>query len=94
MPTEVVRRLSPGGETAARREELARTQSRTCRPRAYLASLRAEFAAFEGLYLRRVGVLYAELDEWNARLAELRAERIGTPEAQTEAGEARSQAQE
>ena len=59
-----------------------------------LASLKAELAAFEGDYLRRVGVLYAELDEWNARLAELRAERTDTPEAKEEAAEARSQAKE
>jgi hypothetical protein len=95
MPTEVVRRLSPEGEElAARREELARLEAELADRELIFASLRAELAAFEGLYLRRVGVLYAELDEWNARLAELRAERIGTPEAQTEAGEARSQAQE
>jgi hypothetical protein len=39
-------------------------------------------------------VLYAELDEWNARLAELRAEQAGTPEAKAEAAEARTQAEE
>jgi hypothetical protein len=95
MPTEVVRRLSPEGEElAARREELARLEAELADRELIVASLRAELAAFEGLYLRRIGVLYAELDEWNARLAELRAERIGTPDVQTEAGEARSQAQE
>jgi len=46
-----------------------------------LADLRAELSAFEGLYLRRVGVLYAELDELNARIAELIAEEEGTQEA-------------
>jgi DNA repair exonuclease SbcCD ATPase subunit len=95
MTTEVVRRLSPEGEElAARREELARLEAELTDRELVFASLRAELAGFEGLYLRRVGVLYAELDEWNARLAELRAERLGTPEAQTEASEARSQAQE
>ncbi len=39
-------------------------------------------------------MLYAELDEWNARLAELRAEQAGTPEAKAEADEARTQAEE
>ena len=33
-----------------------------------LTSLKTELAAFEGLYLRQVGILYAELDEWNAVL--------------------------
>jgi hypothetical protein len=95
MTTEVVRRLSPEGEElAARREQLARLEAELADRELALANIRAELAAFEGLYLRRVGVLYAELDEWNARLAELRAELTPTPEAQTEAGEARSQAQE
>lgn len=95
MRTEVVGRLSPEGEElAAKREELARLQAELADRELNLASLKAELAAFEGLYLRRVGVLYAEFDEWNARLAELRAEQTGTPETQTEAGEARSQAQE
>lgn len=60
MTTEVVRRLSPEGEElAAKREELARLEA--------LSSPASEpnLAAFEGLYLRLVGVLYAELDEWN-----------------------------
>jgi hypothetical protein len=95
MTTEVVRRLSPEEEElAAKRKELARLEAELADRELALASLRAELAAFEGLYLRRVGVLYAELDEWNARLAELRAERSGTAEAQAEADEARSQAQE
>ena len=36
------------------------------------------------------GVLYAELDEWNARIAELDAEQDGTPEAKAKAAEALS----
>jgi hypothetical protein len=39
-------------------------------------------------------VLYAELDEWNARIAQLIAEEEGTVEARTAATEARTQAQE
>ena len=56
MPTEVVRRLSPEGEElAARREELARLEAELADRELIVASLRAELAAFEGLYLRRVG---------------------------------------
>ena len=40
-----------------------------------LTGLRAELAAFERLYLKAVGVLYAELDEIEARIAELNARR-------------------
>ena len=95
MKTEVVRRLSPEEEElAVKREELVRLEAQLAEQELLLASLKAELAAFEGLYLRRVGVLYAELDEWNACLAELRAEQAGTPETKTEATEARAQADE
>jgi chromosome segregation ATPase len=95
MKTELVRRQTPEEEElAAKRQELARLEAQLADQELLLASLKAELAAFEGLYLRRVGVLYAELDEWNARLAELRAEQSGTPEAKAEAAEARTQADE
>ena len=81
-------------ELAAKREELARFHAELSERELALASRKAELAAFEGLYLRRVGVLYAELDEGTARLAELRAEQAGTAEAKTEASKARSQAKE
>jgi hypothetical protein len=95
MPSEIVHRLSPEEEElAAKRDELALLEAQLADEELALASAKADLAAFEGLYLRRVGVLYAELDEWNARLAELRAEQVHTPEAQTGAAEARSQAEE
>jgi predicted translin family RNA/ssDNA-binding protein len=95
MKLELVRRLTPEEEElAVKREELARLEAQLADQELLLASLKAELAAFEGLYLRRVGVLYAELDEWNALLAELRAEQAGTPEAKAEADEARTQAEE
>lgn len=95
MTTNVVRRLSPEGEElAAKREELARLEAELADRELALASLKAELAAFEGLYLRRVGILYAELDEWTARLAELNAKKIATPEADSEAAAARAQAKE
>ena len=56
--------------------------------------LKSELANFEGKYLREVGVLYAELDEWNATIAELIAEAEGTSETQSAAAEARKQADE
>ncbi len=36
----------------------------------FLANLRAEFAAFERRYLREIGTLYAELDDWSDKLAD------------------------
>jgi chromosome segregation ATPase len=95
MADEIVRQLTPEEEElAAKREELARLEAELADQELALASLKAELAAFEGLYLRRVGVLYAELDEWNARLAEHRAEQDGTVEATAQAAEARTQAEE
>ena len=60
----------------------------------FLANLRTELARFEGRYLREVGYLYAELDEWNARILELIADEEDTAEARSSAAEARSQAEE
>lgn len=59
-----------------------------------LANLRGELAGFEGRYLREVGSLYAELDDWNAKLAEITAELFGNEESRTVAAEAREQARE
>jgi hypothetical protein len=95
MNAEIVLQLSPEEEELAKkREELAILQVELADRELFLANLRAELAAFDGRYLREVGVLYAELDEWNARLAELRAEQAGTPEAKAEADEARTQAED
>jgi hypothetical protein len=95
MNTEIVLQLSPEEEELAKkRDELAILQVELADRELYLADLRAELAAFDGRYLREVGVLYAKLDEWNARLAELRAKKAGTPEALAEATEARAQAKE
>jgi len=65
-------------ELARKREELALLQATVVERELFLTNLRAELLAFEGQYLRRVGTLYAELDEWNARIAERQAEEKGT----------------
>jgi hypothetical protein len=49
---------------AAMREALAGRE-------AELAHLRAQLNSFEGRYIRQVGVLYIQLDEWEQRIAEL-----------------------
>jgi hypothetical protein len=95
MPTEIVRHLSPEEQELARkRQELALLQVELTDRELSLANLRAEVAAFEGRYLREVGVLYAELDDWNAKIAELVAEADGTEKAKSAAAEARGQAEE
>ena len=59
-----------------------------------LTNRRAELAAFEGQYLRQVGILYAELDDWNAKIAERLAEAEGTEDAWCVAALARVRAEE
>ena len=95
MPTEIVHHLSPEEQELARkRQELAILQAELIDRELSLANLRAELAAFEGRYLREVGILYAELDDWNAKIAEFAAEAAGTEQARAAASEARAQADE
>jgi hypothetical protein len=81
-------------ELAQKREELELLQNQLAERELFLANLRAELAAFEGRYLREVGVLYAELDDWSAKIAESVAQQEGTEEARAAATQARSQAEE
>ena len=95
MPTEIVRHLSPEEqELAGKRQELAILQAELTDRELSLANLRVELAAFEGRYLREVGILYAALDDWNAKIAEFAAEAAGTEQARAAASEARAQADE
>jgi chromosome segregation ATPase len=95
MKSEIARRLSPEEEElASKRDELALLQGELADRELYLASLRVELSIFEGRYLRVVGVLYAELDEWKAKIAQLVAEEEGTEESRSAAAEARTQAEE
>ncbi len=88
-------RLSPEEEELAKkRDELELLQVQLAEREMYLANRQAEIAAFEGRYLRQVGVLYAELDDWNAKIAELLADESGTEEARSAATQARAQAAE
>jgi DnaJ-domain-containing protein 1 len=95
MNNEIARRTSPEEEELARkREELALLQAELAERELFLTNLRAELSAFEGQYLRQVGTLYAELDEWNAKIAEQLAEEEGTEESRSAAAQARTQAEE
>ena len=95
MNAEIVRRLSPEEEDLAKkRDELALLQAELVERELYLANVRAELSAFEGRYLREVGVLYSELDDWSARIAQVVAEEEGTVEARSAATKARTQAEE
>ena len=93
--SEIVRHISPQErELAEKRQELAILQAELTERELSAANLRAELGAFEGRYLREVGLLYAELDDWNARIAELVAEATGTEQAKSAATDARTRAEE
>jgi len=95
MSAETVRRMSPEEEELAKkRDELALLQADLADRELYLTNLRVELSAFERRYLRQVGILYAELDEWNAKIAELVADDERTKEARSAATQARTQAAE
>ncbi|MGO9243396.1 MAG: J domain-containing protein [Verrucomicrobiia bacterium] len=95
MHTEIACQLSPQEEELAKkRDELVLLQNQLAEQELFLANMRAELAAFEGQYLRRVGTLYAELDDWNAKIAESIAEQDGSEEARSGAAQARAQAEE
>lgn len=95
MSGQISRRLKPEEEEILRkREELAAIRAGLAERELELVDLRSKLAAFEGQYLRQVGSLYAELDEWKARLSELRARLDPSVTASERANEAREQARQ
>jgi len=68
MSGNVIRRLKPEEEELLRkREELAAIRTTLAERELELVDLRAQLATFEGRYLRQVGTLYAELDDYKKR---------------------------
>src|SRR5437867_12981402 len=82
-------------ELKLKKQELQGLESKLIELELQLVGLRGELSAFERLYLKRVGTLYAELDEIEAQIAELLGQREpGNPKAQETAREARGRAEE
>ncbi len=95
MPTEIVRQQTPEeAELLRKREQLAAIRAELAERELEAADLRAQLRSFEGRYLRLVGVLYAELDEWKARIAELQARLNPSPAAQEQVQQFRKEADE
>ncbi|MGB6133343.1 MAG: J domain-containing protein [Acidobacteriaceae bacterium] len=93
MASEIVRQITPEeAELARKRVELASVQAALAERELELADLRAQLKSFEGRYLRQVGVLYAELDDWDARVAELEATLESSSGARERAERARKRA--
>jgi hypothetical protein len=95
MSSQITRRLKPEEEEILRkREELAIVRAALAERELELVDLRRQLAAFEGRYLRQVGTLYAELDGWKARIADLKARLDPSAVANVRAEEAREQARQ
>jgi len=95
MSGQITRRLKPEDEELRRkREELTAIRSALAERELELVDFRNQLAGFEGRYLRQVGTLYAELDEWKARISELRARLDPSPAANAQAEKNREQARQ
>jgi chromosome segregation ATPase len=92
---QLTRRLKPEEEEILRkREEFAAIRATLAERELELVDLRRQLSAFEGRYLRQVGALYAELDEWKARISELQARLDPSATAKHRAQQAREQARQ
>ena len=95
MTAEIILQQSPDQVALLdRREQLAAVRSRLAERESEVAQLRAQLKTFEGRYLRQVGVLYAELDEIEARIMEREVDLYDSDAARRRAEEARQRAQE
>jgi hypothetical protein len=95
MPAEIILQQTPDDiDLLDKREQLATVRARLAECESELAQLRAQLKTFEGRYLRQAGVLYAELDELEARIAEREVDLYDSDTARSRAADARQRAQE
>src|SRR6185436_3113622 len=95
MSGQITRRLKPEDEELLRkREELTALRATLAELELQLVDLRSALAAFQGRYLRQVGILYAELDEWRARIDALKARLNPSPATTAQADEIREEARQ
>lgn len=93
---KLTRHLSPEEkEIELKKLELSSLENVLVQSELLLVTLKAELTAFEDRYSRTIGILYAELDEADAKFAEKKAKNDPTDkDAQQKAQEARSRAEE
>ena len=95
MRAEIVFQPGPNAAgLAEKRERLAAVRAALAEREADVAQVRSQLKAFEGRYLHRVGILYAELDEIAARISECEVNFYDSDSARRRAQEARQRAQE
>jgi DnaJ-domain-containing protein 1 len=81
-------------ELARKQAELDQLESELAERELHLATARGELGAFERRYIKTIGVLYVELDQINAQIAERLSNNSGTAEAKHLAEQARRRADE
>lgn len=96
MKNKIAKRETPEErELRKKLNELIELEEKLAKRELELATLRAELNAFEAMYMRIVGVKYAELDEIEAKIAEAKLRKNPTDKiAQDEATQARARAYE
>jgi len=95
MPAEIILQQTPDDAALLdKRQQLAAVRDALAERESELAQLRTRLKAFESRYLRQVGILYAELDELEARIAEREIDLYDSDAARRRAQEARQRAQE
>jgi len=96
MKNEIAKRETPEErELRKKRADLADLEDKLGEKELELATFRAELNAFEAMYMRIVGVKYAELDEIEARIAEAKLQKKPSDKTvQEKATQARAQANE
>ena len=95
MPTELILTTTPHeDELALKRSELTVIRSTLAEREQALADLRIALKIFESRYMQAVGVLYATLDDWHARIYEREVVLYDSDDARRRAAEARARANE
>lgn len=95
MPAEIILQQTPDDVALLdKREQLAGVRAKLADCESELAQLRAQLKAFEDRYFRQVGILYAELDDIEARITEREVDLYDSDSARHRADEARQRAQE
>ncbi|GGH07518.1 hypothetical protein [Silvibacterium dinghuense] len=95
MATELILQQTPDdADFLGKREQLAAARATLAERESELTQLRTRLKAFESRYLRQVGILYADLDDIEARIAEREVDLYDSDSARERAEEARQRAQE
>jgi hypothetical protein len=95
MPAEIIlQQTTDHAVLLDKREQLTSVRTMLAERESELAQIRAQLKTFEGRYLRQVGILYAELDDLEARIAEREVDLYDSDLARRRAKVTRQRAQE